>query len=494
MIEQLFQQIEVQEDVRGSLSTLRAAIREKENFDRAVKLAGDGSKITALLLSEDPKVRKNAAALLGDLEIYEAAEDLFLAYQKEETLFVRGTLLRALEKTNATPYLDALQERYELLCKKEIKEGEKKHVREELHALERILRWETEDICHTFTGWNEKVTILLTTNPNYQELTAAKLHAYRKANTSLGVKAVVDDLREVIKIRTFRELLFPISLKEKVSIEDKPEKLGEALADSKLLPLLVRCHKQAAPFYFRVEMRNGLSLEERSRYVKRMAAVLEEKTERKLLNSASEYEFEIRIFTDKAGVYHVFLKMNTIPMDRFSYRKESIASSIHPSAAAMMLELARPYLKEQAQILDPCCGVGTMLVERNKILKAREIYGIDIFGEAIDKAKINCEAAGMHVNFIHRDYLDFKHEYLFDEIIANMPIRGKRTREEQDAFYGGFFEKSKELLASGGVLVLYSNETGFIKKQLRLHPEFRLCKEHIIRDRDQFALYIIALK
>ena len=30
----------------------------------------------------------------------------------------------------------------------------------------------------------------------------------------------------------------------------------------------------------------------------------------------------------------------------------------------MIVALAEPYLKENAQILDPFCGVGTMLIER----------------------------------------------------------------------------------------------------------------------------------
>ena len=37
-------------------------------------------------------------------------------------------------------------------------------------------------------------------------------------------------------------------------------------------------------------------------------------------------------------------------------------------------------LKENAQILDPFCGVGTMLIERDIRVPAREKYGIDIFG------------------------------------------------------------------------------------------------------------------
>lgn len=45
---------------------------------------------------------------------------------------------------------------------------------------------------------------------------------------------------------------------------------------------------------------------------------------------------------------------------------------MHPSLAALIMELAAPYLKENAQIIDPFCGVGTMLIERDIRVPARE--------------------------------------------------------------------------------------------------------------------------
>lgn len=493
-IEELCCQIEQKENLRKALSELRAVIKEKALYEEIRRRLKEGEVIAPLLLSEDAKIRKNAAALLGDLQIQEMALQLYLAYQKEETLFVRGTILGALEKTDPYPYLSELQEQYEFLCKKEIPEHEKKHTREEIRILERILRKEGKENRHTFTGWEEKLLILLTTNGGYQNLITEKLSADRKKETSLGVQAVVNDLRKVTAIRTFRELLFPVRLDRTVVFEDGPEIFGEALANSKLLPLLERCHKEPAPFYFRIDLRGGFSLEERSRYIKRAAFAIEEKSGRRLINTPEDYEFEIRLLLDKTKKIHVFLKMFTIPMERFSYRKGTIAASMHPSMAAMILELARPWMKEKAQVLDPCCGVGTMLVERHKLLAAREIYGIDIFGEAVEKARINTAEAGMHVNFIHKDYLDFKHEYLFDEIIANMPIRGKRTKEEQDLFYRGFFDKSEELLTPGGILLLYSDENGFVKKQIRLHPAFKLYQEFLVREKEQFYMYVIGCR
>ena len=45
-----------------------------------------------------------------------------------------------------------------------------------------------------------------------------------------------------------------------------------------------------------------------------------------------------------------------------------------------------------------------------------------------------------------------------------------------------------------GIMVLYTNETGFLKKQLRLHREFGLLKEYCIREKEGYCLFIIETK
>lgn len=181
-------------------------------------------------------------------------------------------------------------------------------------------------------------------------------------------------------------------------------------------------------------------------------------------------------------------------MRRFSYRKEAVAASIHPANAALFMKLAEPYLKKGAQVLDPCCGVGTMLMERDLLVPAGDMYGLDIFGEAVIKARENAKAAGRQINYINRDFFDFTHKYLFDEIISNMPLRGKKTREEQDAFYSQFFDCAGKFLKNGGHMILYSNEGGFVKKQLRRHMEYRLLDEFCIREKEGFYLFIVGKK
>ena len=75
-----------------------------------------------------------------------------------------------------------------------------------------------------------------------------------------------------------------------------------------------------------------------------------------------------------------------------------------------------------------------------------------------------------------------------------MPVRGRKSKEETDAFYSRFFEKSAGLLKADGILVLYSNEQGFIRKQLRIRSDYRLLAEQCIREKDQFYLIVIQYK
>ena len=213
-----------------------------------------------------------------------------------------------------------------------------------------------------------------------------------------------------------------------------------------------------------------------------------------IINSTSDYEVEIRLVANKEGKFFPAIKLSTIEDDRFVYRKNYIAASIQPSTAALIMESVKEHLKEHAQVMDPFCGVGTMLIERHKKVPAKSMYATDIFGDAIVYARENTELAGLTINYIHRDFMDFKHEYLFDEIITNMPLRGKKSKQEMDAFYNAFFVKAKEILKKEAVMILYTNEIGFVKKQLRLHKEYTLLQETCMQPKNDFYVMVIGYK
>ena len=53
------------------------------------------------------------------------------------------------------------------------------------------------------------------------------------------------------------------------------------------------------------------------------------------------------------------------------------------------------------------------------------------------------------------------------------------------------FDCAGKFLKNGGHMILYSNEGGFVKKQLRRHMEYRLLDEFCIREKEGFYLFIV---
>lgn len=482
----IYDELLEQNNVRANLSTLRKKIRDGGSSREVEEFVQANEELFfGFLGSGDAKTRKNAALLFGDLHYERARSALYESYQKEETLFVRSAYLQALSGMDAAPLLGELRGQLERLQKTVLTPENRKHVTEELRALRSILIRYDGIARHTFDVRQDANRVLLTAGRSRREvvqsMAGGELHP-------LGVWVETDDLLSLLQVRTYREMLFPMGRHAKVSAD--PKEAAGQLADW-MTALCRRYHREEGSFYFRVECRGLPALEERSSLTKKLGAYLGELTQGELVNSPGDYEVELRLVESREGGFFPCLKFAALPDRRFAYRKNAISASIHPSLAALLVELARPYLKENAQIIDPFCGVGTMLIERDIAVPARQKYATDIFGDAILLGRENARLAGTAINFINRNYFDFRHEYRFDEIITNMPVRGKRTKEEQDRLYGAFFEKSKEILAPEAVIVMYTNETGFVKKQLRLHREYRLLQETCVQSKNGFYLMVI---
>lgn len=489
-MEHIFQELINTNNVRSNLSNLRQLAKEeisREKIDTFFQ--SNPQLVEQFIQSEDAKTRKNMSLLLGDLEQSDAVELLYSAYREENTLFVKSAYLQALAKLDAKALVPELKERLEVLLSLETEEENKKHLDEEIRALRSILIQYEGITTHRADYKGKSVKVILLTNRNQREVVKRMVTCGKAEIHPLGILVETEDLEGLMKLRTYREIVFP--LPKKGFVPAQPEAAAKALWEAGLMELLRGLHKEGGSFYYRIECKSSMELEQRSIFTKKLAAELDRISGGMLVNSAGDYEVEIRLIANKEGNYFPCVKLYTICNSRFDYRKNAIAASIHPSAAALMVEIASPYLKEDAQIMDPFCGVGTMLIERHKKVPAKEIYGTDIFGDAIRFGRENAEAADCRIHFIHRDFMDFQHGYLFDEIITNMPLRGKKTKQEMDGFYGAFFEKAKEILKKDAILVLYTNEIGFVKKQLRLHKEYKLLHETCMQTKNDFYLVVI---
>ena len=83
-------------------------------------------------------------------------------------------------------------------------------------------------------------------------MTAEQIHKGRKAVAASGVRLHTEDLKSVLNIRTFREILFPIHCK--TTLLPEPEKTAEGLLAGDLLQLLERHLRGDAPYFFRMQI------------------------------------------------------------------------------------------------------------------------------------------------------------------------------------------------------------------------------------------------
>ncbi len=77
---------------------------------------------------------------------------------------------------------------------------------------------------------------------------------------------------------------------------------ARALAQSNLLELLGRAHQSGGPFYFRLGIQSRMLLAQRSKFAKECAFALEQESGRRLRNSTSGYEVEIRLIEGSNGL------------------------------------------------------------------------------------------------------------------------------------------------------------------------------------------------
>ena len=479
---EIVRKLKKSENLREELITFKNSYKNGE-----FSLTDDDVKyIITLLKLSDPKSRKNAAQILGISGNSAACDALISAYENEETEYVKAAYLLALKEIGCEKQRDRLESLRSALTEKEVTEENRKHIDEQAQAFNELLGMIIGK--HIFTGNDVPSEVLLITQRGLSQVTAECLNLPGVRILGIGVALKTDNISEVLKARTFKEILFPIPELKKVP--DDPYKAAEMLAESSLKDFLDARHDNRLPWGYRLSIVSKMDDKRRAMFIKRFAGELQRHSKGNFVNTASDYELEIRLLESKDGDFTPLIKLFTIDDTRFSYRREVVAASIRPELAANLAKLSEDYLRTDAQVLDPFCGVGTMLIERYKFKEAHPLYGIEIYGEAIEKAKSNAEAAGVLINFVHRDYFEFEHNYKFDEIFTNMPF-STRPEDEQaiEEIYRKFFAYSKELLKKDAYVIVYVRNIEAARKYSVMNS-FMLEKEMLISDKEDSYLCI----
>lgn len=492
-MQKVYEALQQGREVRSNLIELKQMLKEEGALDTYLSMTEDDELIASLLKDEDAKVRKNAALVLGLLQSQESIDKLWEAYTTETQLFVKSAYLSAMQKLNCKAYEKELKQRYKELCSFMPSPEEQKHILEERKELRRlVVQFDGGVSSHKFTGYHLPLDFILTTLKNYQDTTAVQIEKGAVKIIPMGVQVMAGDLKEALKIRTFRELLFTFRCNK--NLRANPSTIAQELVRADLYGMLRRMHEGGDPFYFRIEMKTSMPADKKSSFIKKLAAEIEQKTKQKLLNSAEHYEVEIRLIENRNSGFYPCMKLYTIPMQRFSYRKYTTASSMHPTVAALLVELASSWLRDDANILDAFCGTGTLIMERMYALPVRTAHAVDTFGDAVAGARENAGIAHMNIHFIRRDFMEFTNSLSFDEIWADMPVQGQKTDEEQEAFYQEFFDKAPTLLTEYGRVFLFSNAHELVKKCLESSEVLHLQQEFCIREKDGAYFYIMEHK
>ena len=201
---ELYEKIKKGTDRRASLIALKKELKDEAKKKVFLTMTGNRlDEIMKCLVDEDPKVRKNAAAILGELHCQDALDVLMDAYEEEDKLFVRESYVQALSAIDCSEYLPQLEERLQELAEYDAPEEEKKHTQAELHALQELILQKKGVKKHTFNGWNRSSEVLLLTLPAFRDLLAEQVTGKKKILKS-GVRTIVSDFEDTMKIRTFR--------------------------------------------------------------------------------------------------------------------------------------------------------------------------------------------------------------------------------------------------------------------------------------------------
>lgn len=471
-------------NLRKSLIELRKSFQEDASFELPSQLK---DKLVCLLKYEDPKVRKNAAILLG---YYQGTIPVLLeAYYHEETEYVKEAYLKGISQQNCHKYLYELKNIQQQLLNTD--KVLSKHIQAQLKVLNPIILKYQPHKKKLIKLKHQPIDVILTTLPYYQFVVFEHVLSLLYKPISQGVLVRTDSLYDLQSIRVYKEMLFPIGAS---LLNPCIEDITEGLEKCYILSVLEKLYDENSFFYYHVvdELR-----EKNPQLIKQVSQKIFELYPQKLLNSSHNYDIEIVLREVKKGTVNIYLRLSHLSNPRFNYRKNVISNSIHPYVAATLVQIARPYMKDDAKVLDPFVGTGTLLIEKNIVKPSHFSMGVDIYGKAIDMARKNTKIANQTIYYVHKDALRFSNKEMFDEIITDMPTYAQLRDEKQlTDLYDRFFARIHRLVKPGGYVFLYTSEIALVRKNLRLQEGYLSLEEHyeIPRGKNMFYFFIIRLK
>lgn len=476
-----------EQNPRAILSVLRDMVKKEKPRGIFIRAVGKSKgNLSGFLQHSDAKVRKNACGIIGEIGDSEYLEALYSAYEVEDQLFVKSSYALSIGNCGGEADAERLEKILEgLITKEKVQENknslmkDEKHINEEKLALKRAIAKLSPPKSHVFKGFGNAVPMVLTAMNDQFQVTAQELKD-KSINATLvsdGILIEEKDINKVYTCRTFYELLLPLDSCKNLKFDYK--EIADAILKAEIVKSLNQWHEGevTTPFWYRVEFKTMNYSKERPAFVKNLSMELDEASKGYLRNSTSSYEVEIRVVELKHRC-SVFIKLFTVKDNRFDYREQKVPASINPVTSAIVMKAIEKWLKPNAKVIDPFCGVGTMLIERSKAKGCSALTGVDIFNTAITAATRNSNLANVKIDLNTADILEFSTFDVFDEMITNMPFASKIGAHDFDRdLYTKFINRIPKLVKPGGMAFLYTVEKNLLQESLRGNKQLQLIDE-----------------
>ena len=442
--------------------------KKKAFREQLIKALGQERRpLRAALESDVPKLRKNAARLVGELMDPTDVPFLIAALKNESQRFVRPSMLLAMGAVGGGE-AEAFLNSYVVTPAADPSEA--RHVREENEALSAAKKQFLNLKKHPFLGLDEPLEIELRAPDKLTSSLASELSALGvevRATKDAALRVHTTEVEKLFYARCFYELLFPVS----AGTAADPKLLARLAVPA--MERLLRRHGGEPPMGYRIEVQGDRA--DRGDFARAMAAEIPEDV---FANAPGDYEMELRVERKDNGGADLYIKLYTLSDHRFDYRVGALPASMNPVTAAAVLRYAGAFLRPGARVLDPCCGSGTFLLERGKLSPCATLTGVDIAQSAVDIAKVNAAAAHSKAKFIRNDCLRFVADSPYDELVANLPF-GNRVGSHNDnlRLYVGILDRIPSWLHKDGIAVLYTMEYTLLKKLVRDRPFLKLITE-----------------
>lgn len=327
----LIRGIKNNENIRESLIELKNDIHVAQKIKSDLELK---DKLIELLTHEDPKVRKNSASLLG---YYSNVFDvLFHAYLQEKTEYVKEAYLKGMSMQDCHEHIHELKYIQHQLLNSEDKET--KHVQAQLKRLHPLLLKNQPHKKKVLKLSHEPVDVVLTSLPYYQFVIFESVLHLKYKPVNQGVLVRTTSLYDIVNIRSYKDLLIPLSGASSMNID--LEDIVAGMKRCHLIELLDRLYGDAFPFYYRIV--DGLR-EKNPQLIKKISEKVFELYPHQLLNATESYDIEIVFKEVRKGKVNAYLSLPDFKGTRFQYRKETIPTAMQPYVAATLVQLAKPY-------------------------------------------------------------------------------------------------------------------------------------------------------